>query len=147
MLTADLTRDGSAVFGKYRLWQLRTDWPSTPEERRSDKRFIQILDGRRKAEVLEKVVSCARAVGAASLLLDPKDPMELLIHPDGSYKCAIVDFKDIKSNTDPIYDPIYENLQAAGTFMQWLVEARERLRAQGTTNFFGSWAGRFKKLR
>lgn len=110
---SDITHDGSTVYGKYRHMQHDEGRRPDPFNPDIDKQFVRLLKKQRK-QVAARVDACARAAASVSILLDPNDPLELIIHPDGTYSGGILDLRDVRIN-EPLFTIRFLRISAGRT--------------------------------
>lgn len=87
VLMTDLTHDGSELYGKSRNW-----YPSAHNSKLKD--VFDSLDLKKIEDAAKKIAEQASKNGIG---LPDDDPMELLIHPDGSWEIIILDLTETVS--------------------------------------------------
>lgn len=91
LMVPDLKADGSEVYGKYLAALLLDRRERELERPQIDELFVGLLEPKER-QINDKVAQCARTASEERLKLPFDDPLELIIHPDGSWDLIVLDF-------------------------------------------------------
>jgi|GEM_PF-6758441 len=100
MLLTDIKSDGSEVYGKELAYCLRIP-DLTPRERPRtsiDKLFLDLTDKETFPLIEQAADSLVHRANSHDIQLPSDDPMELLIHPDGTWELVILDLALARTN-------------------------------------------------
>jgi hypothetical protein len=94
LLVTDVKRDGSEVYGKgyFRSLFEPLTWSSYRRRPAIDEKFLEIMETQ-KADVLKKAREYADRATRYNIVLPRDDPLEMIVHPDGSWDFMILDLE------------------------------------------------------
>jgi hypothetical protein len=132
LLVTDVKADGSETYGKGRsnnmLYNQETDRPRP----KIDELFLGITADKNLLAIEAKALEYARRATSHNLVLATDDPLELIVHPDGTWDFIALDLTNALTPEDAPYKNIDmeladKNAESIDYLMGWLQKIHDQL--------------------
>lgn len=97
LLVTDVKKDGSEVYGKgyFRSLFEPYTWSSYRRRPDIDERFLEVM-ATEKSDVRTKAREYADTATRSNIVLPRDDPLEMIVHPDGTWDFIILDLEKVR---------------------------------------------------
>ena len=127
IVMTDLKADGSELFGKGLLIQLRDRQYLDDFKRNTklDSVFLNLTDESQLEDIIKMVAELSNIASHSNLLIPRDDPFELLIHPNNNWELIMLDLRGLPNPTHLDLETItILNEKSAETFIETLRKLR-----------------------